>query len=224
MRMQPKKIICTTDFSDLSKYSVSYGIALSKEFNAKLYLCHVIDISSATMYSDATFAFEDQNRYMQSYAHEQFVRLIGDHQIDWEPLVVTGHAADEVARIAEEKEIDIQQRFGMKIPKWVCHQLPERSFHIHGRPLPLCARCTGYWSALVAGILVNTLLQIHSYLPRAQLFWVVVLFTIPMGLDGVTQLFGWRESNNPLRFLTGVLSGFWCGVAAWVIAEKFFFS
>src|SRR5262249_922300 len=38
----------------------------------------------------------------------------------------------------------------------VCHQLPDRSFHLLGRQLPVCARCTGiYAGAAVAAILAT---------------------------------------------------------------------
>jgi len=33
--------------------------------------------------------------------------LIGESQVDWEPLVSTGRAADEIARMAEEKDVDL---------------------------------------------------------------------------------------------------------------------
>jgi uncharacterized membrane protein len=36
----------------------------------------------------------------------------------------------------------------------VCHQRPERSFHIHGAQLPVCARCTGLYLAGALGALV----------------------------------------------------------------------
>ena len=107
MRIQLKRILCSTDFSDLSDYAVSYGIALAREFKAKLYLCHVIDLSSATMYGEATFAFEAQYVHMEEYAHERLRRLIGEHQVEWEPLVSTGRASDEIALLSQEKAVDM---------------------------------------------------------------------------------------------------------------------
>jgi uncharacterized membrane protein len=39
----------------------------------------------------------------------------------------------------------------------VCHQRPQRSFHLAGAPLPVCARCTGIYGG--AAILAITLLM-----------------------------------------------------------------
>jgi hypothetical protein len=36
----------------------------------------------------------------------------------------------------------------------VCHQRPERSFHLLGAQLPVCGRCTGLYVAAAAGILL----------------------------------------------------------------------
>jgi nucleotide-binding universal stress UspA family protein len=107
MRMQLKNIICATDFSDLANSAVSCSVSLAKEFNAKLYLCHVIDLSSATLYGDATFAFETQLIHMEEYAQERLRHIMDKYQVEWEPLVTTGNAADEVARLAEEKNVDM---------------------------------------------------------------------------------------------------------------------
>ncbi|MGA1865423.1 MAG: universal stress protein, partial [bacterium] len=107
MRIQIKKIICSTDFSDLSNHAVKFGIALAKEFEAKLYLCHVIDLSSATMYGEATFAFEAQSRHMEEYAYHQLKVLMDGRELEWEPLITTGRAADEIARLAREHSVDL---------------------------------------------------------------------------------------------------------------------
>lgn len=36
----------------------------------------------------------------------------------------------------------------------VCHQRPERSFHLYGRSLPVCGRCTGLYVAGAVGLLL----------------------------------------------------------------------
>ncbi len=107
MRIQLKSIICSTDFSDYSNHAVPYGIGLAKKFGAKLYMCHVIDLSSITLYADTiTYPGEQQNLIM-NHTHEQLKQLVDEEPIDWEPLVTVGHAADEIARMAEEKTVDL---------------------------------------------------------------------------------------------------------------------
>jgi nucleotide-binding universal stress UspA family protein len=52
MRVQFKSILCATDFSDFSNQTVNYGVALAKEFGARLIVCHVIDLSSVAIYGE----------------------------------------------------------------------------------------------------------------------------------------------------------------------------
>ena len=83
---------------------------------------------------------------------------------------------------------------------WGCHRMSERSFRLQGRQLHVCARCTG----LISGLLFSPLLFIICrHLPHA----IFPLFTLCLALDGVTQMLGWRSSNNHLRFVTGFGTG-----------------
>ncbi len=107
MRMQFKNILCATDFSDFSNRTVNYGIALANEFDSKLFVCHVIDLSSVAIYGE--FQLDPvglQDRIMND-ANEQLQELIGGQEIDWEPLISVGHAADEISRIVEEQNMDL---------------------------------------------------------------------------------------------------------------------
>ncbi|MBI4362046.1 MAG: DUF2085 domain-containing protein [Euryarchaeota archaeon] len=97
----------------------------------------------------------------------------------------------------------------LRVPVWVCHQKPERSLFLRGRQLPLCARCTGFYAAAVAGMAVGLWVS----LPRLHLLLLLILLVVPMGVDGTTQLVGRRESTNALRLATGALGGFGCGLA-----------
>lgn len=107
MRVQLKTIMCTTDFSDFSNLSVTYAMALAREFDAKLYVCHVVDVSSAVMYGEAMVDISQQHQRMVQYAHEQLEQLTAGYPIDWEPIVVAGHAADEICRMAKENAADL---------------------------------------------------------------------------------------------------------------------
>ena len=80
----------------------------------------------------------------------------------------------------------------------LCHQIPARSFFLAGLQLPVCARCTGiYLGGFIGSFFVR---------PRAPPPWVLMVACIPMGIDGVTQIV-FRESTNPIRFLTGFIAG-----------------
>lgn len=102
----------------------------------------------------------------------------------------------------------------MKIGGWLgCHQMPERSFHIHGYQFPLCARCTG----IAAGYIIGALL----------LFWVRIpllgcmICAAIMFFDWYMQYMCVLPSTNIRRLISGAVCGagyvhFWVNIAIWV--------
>ena len=107
MRVQMKNILCATDFSDFSNHTIPYGVALAKEFDAKLFICHVIDLSSIAIYGEFQLNPVDQQNRIRKQAAEQLDQIIGEQPVKWEPLITVGHTADEVSRLVEEKGIDL---------------------------------------------------------------------------------------------------------------------
>jgi uncharacterized membrane protein len=95
--------------------------------------------------------------------------------------------------------------------RFACHQLPSRSYFIFGQQMAFCHRDTAIYTSLVLAIIVFGLVgQRLKPLP-----WQAYLaFLVPMGVDGVTQLFGLRTSTWQLRTLTGALFGIG---SAWLI-------
>lgn len=107
MRKQVNKIFCATDFSKLADEVVAYGIALAKEFNAKLYVCHIVDFPTVTMYGEAVAGpIEHQNRFME-YARKEIDQLIGDKSVEYQTIVTLGNTTEEIARLVNEHQADL---------------------------------------------------------------------------------------------------------------------
>lgn len=84
----------------------------------------------------------------------------------------------------------------------VCHQAPERCFAWLGRPLPVCARCLG----LYTGVLAAAVCPISRFRVR-----LLALFAILNALDWLFSF-----TNNEARFLLA-LPLFWLS-ASYLVA------
>jgi uncharacterized membrane protein len=87
---------------------------------------------------------------------------------------------------------------------YVCAQVPSHSFYIFGHQLGLCERNFSIYTSMFLGSLVFVLSK--KRLPGLP-WWVWVLMLLPIAWDGITQMFGWRESTWTLRVITGILFG-----------------
>lgn len=104
------------------------------------------------------------------------------------------------------------------ISKYFCHRIPERTFKIKNTYFPVCSRCTGIYIAAFSYF-------VFVYFVYVQYSIETMLLSIsmitPTFLDGITQFLGYRESNNTLRFTTGILAGIGIGILfktlKWVI-------
>jgi uncharacterized membrane protein len=77
----------------------------------------------------------------------------------------------------------------------ICHQLPDRSWHIHGEPLALCIRCTSISFGFLAGLLAFT----H---PNVSWFRWALAITVGQWLLAMTLI-----DSEVLRALSGLLLG-----------------
>lgn len=93
---------------------------------------------------------------------------------------------------------------------WHCHQRPERSFRVKNRQFHICARCTGIFTGL---LIAPVWAPLHPFAGS-----LLALAVAANAIDGGSQLAGWRESTNPLRFVLGTL------LAAAVVAYLFHFT
>jgi uncharacterized membrane protein len=98
----------------------------------------------------------------------------------------------------------------------VCHQIPMRTPFFGGRPLPLCARCSGQFLGALAGLLLLIALGRGkaAQLPPRPVIVVLLGFLAAWALDGFNSyltLFPGAphlyEPHNILRTTTGAMQG-----------------
>ncbi len=98
----------------------------------------------------------------------------------------------------------------------VCHRIPERSFFIAGRQMPVCARDTGMFTGVLLGSiwLAISLRRRAAYYPSGRWFLIFAAFFAAWGFDGFNSymlllrgdIFIY-EPQNWLRLTTGALMG-----------------
>jgi uncharacterized membrane protein len=97
----------------------------------------------------------------------------------------------------------------------VCHQRPERSFHLGALPLPVCARCTGIYAGAAAVALIALAgRRCCRYSAERARVWLTVA-AVPALLSLLYEWGTARAASNAVRAATGVLVG--AAVAAVVL-------
>jgi len=87
---------------------------------------------------------------------------------------------------------------------FVCHQLPERSFHLAGYQFAVCARCTGLYSGFASATLLYPLARSLERTDTPSRIWLL-LAAVPLGVDFGLGYFGIWENTHLTRFVTGAL-------------------
>lgn len=97
----------------------------------------------------------------------------------------------------------------------ICHQLPERSFHISGAQLPVCARCLGIYAGLGVVAMFRVLC---STVPGTTVrgMRVTLLAAAPTVVTVAAEWLGVWEPSNLARALSGVPLG---AVVAFVVID-----
>jgi uncharacterized membrane protein len=100
----------------------------------------------------------------------------------------------------------------------ICHQLPERSFHLQMFQLPVCARCLGLYAGGALGSLVALAIAARPVIvgrpfrgrlpgPPRPLYTLTVIAALPTAITFALEWgLGWRISNLT-RALAGVPLG-----------------
>jgi len=87
---------------------------------------------------------------------------------------------------------------------FVCHQIPERSFHLAGHQFAVCSRCTGLYTGFAVAALVYPLARSLQRTDTPSRVWLI-LATLPLLIDFALGYFSIWQNTQLSRFLTGAL-------------------
>ena len=87
---------------------------------------------------------------------------------------------------------------------YVCHQIPERSFHLAGHQFAVCSRCTGLYVGFAVAALVYPLARSLQRTDTPSRLWLM-LATLPLLIDFALGYFSIWDNTHLSRFLTGAL-------------------
>ena len=89
---------------------------------------------------------------------------------------------------------------------YLCHQIPERSFHLAGHLFAVCSRCTGLYAGFGFATLALPLMRSLKRTDTPHVIWLL-LSGVPLAIDfGLTYFEIW-QNNHFTRVTTGALFG-----------------
>ena len=92
---------------------------------------------------------------------------------------------------------------------FICHQMPDRSFHVLGEKFGVCSRCFGVYFGLVFGFLIYPFWRRIDDIEPISRIWLF-LSLVPIGVDWLLGVTGIWANTFTSRFLTGLLLGAAC--------------
>ena len=107
-----KTILCPTDFSEPSLLALKAANELAGISDAEIIMVHVVSPLPVTPHPDAmaTFNVATYMEEMLKSARASMDRLIkekGPSNVTVRPMILTGNAADEITRAAEEQKVGL---------------------------------------------------------------------------------------------------------------------
>ena len=99
----------------------------------------------------------------------------------------------------------------------LCHQKADRSFFINGNQMPFCSRCTAIWLGIAVGLGFMFFYRVDI---NGKFLLILIAGLIPIVIDGIGQFFGFWESSNVVRVITGLLAGITVGIAMVLISYE----
>ncbi|HEY3162455.1 MAG TPA: DUF2085 domain-containing protein [Vicinamibacterales bacterium] len=97
----------------------------------------------------------------------------------------------------------------------ICHQRPERSFHLFAAQLPVCARCLGIYAGAALGSIAALAARIRAGTRAVSPRLLLLCGAVPTAVTVAAEWIGGAAPSNAARASAGLPLGF---VVALVVA------
>ena len=87
----------------------------------------------------------------------------------------------------------------------LCHQMPDRSFFLDGKPMAVCARCFGIYSVLPALLLVLPFATFRKSIKKKWAVRILVFVILIIGMDFLGDFIGLWANTHISRYITGAM-------------------
>jgi uncharacterized membrane protein len=108
--------------------------------------------------------------------------------------------------------------FVYQIGSLICHQRPERSFHLALMQMPVCARCSGVYAGAALGAI--TAWTVRGRWSPGRIRAVLVLAALPIAVSVALEWMGAIATTNLFRTATGLPLGAAAGLVAISVLRK----
>ena len=96
----------------------------------------------------------------------------------------------------------------------ICHQRPERTFHVAGLPMPVCARCSGLYVSGTLGAVAAWLWRRRGPMPSLRAW--LILAAMPTAVTWTLEFAGVAAFSNVARALAALPLG---TLAGWLFVR-----
>ncbi len=92
---------------------------------------------------------------------------------------------------------------------FICHQIPDRSFHLMEHQLAVCSRCVGVYFGLLAGLIAYPMWRSVDNIEPLPRIWLFASM-VPIAIDWLLGVLDIWQNNHASRFITGLILGVGC--------------
>ncbi len=114
MAIEIARVCVPTDFSECAEQAVKYGMELTGQYGAKLYLVHVLhDVHEKLQHPDFSREGTTVQQFLESLergATQYLAKLAANKEsekLGIERIYLTGNTAEQIVRFAQQNKIDL---------------------------------------------------------------------------------------------------------------------